>query len=264
MKFQILTLFPEFFDSCFKTGLLSRAIENSLLNIELIDIKNFTDKGRADDYPFGGGDGMLLRYDILKKALQSLPSSGRVICLSAQGEKWSFKKAKDYSQKYKQLTLICGRYAGVDSRFVKEFVDEEVSIGDYILNGGESASLVLIESLSRFLDGFLGNKESSKKESFEESLLEGPSWTKPRNIEGHSIPEVIFSGHHEKIKELRFYTSLLLTHLKRPDLLEGKTELLSQLPSAKKALETLSIEELSTLGFSKQGKQLLLYKKLKT
>ena len=259
MKFQILTLFPKFFKSCFQVGILNRAIKNSLLDIDLIDIKKFRGKGRADDYPFGGGDGMILRYEPLKKALLSISSPGRVIYLSAQGEKWSALKAKNYSQRYQTLTLICGRYGGVDSRFVQDFVEEEISIGDYILNGGETAALVLIESLSRFLNGFLGNKESSQKESFENSLLEGPVWTRPRKLEGHSLPELIFSGQHEGIKKLRFYTSLLLTWLKRPELLEGKQELLSQLPEAKVFLTSIPEEELKALGFQKDQCRLILY-----
>ena len=261
MKFQILTLFPDFFESCLKTGLLGKAIAHSLLEVQLLDIKKFSKNGRADAYPFGGGDGMLLRYDPLCKALKSIPRPGRVIYLSAQGEKWTSEKAKKYSKKYQNFTLICGRYAGVDSRFIQDFVDEELSIGDYILNGGELASLVLIESLSRFLDGFLGNKESYQRESFEESLLEGPEWTKPREIKGHKIPNIILSGHHAKIKKLRFYTSLLLTWLKRPDLLEGKTELLKKLPLAEKALKKLAPQELKALGFYKKQNSLLLYKK---
>ena len=258
MKFQILTLFPEFFKSCFQIGILNRSIKNSLISVDLVDIKQHTKKGRADDYPFGGGDGMILCYQPLKDSIKSLKPPGRVIYLSAQGEKWSATKAKDYSKKYKTLTLVCGRYGGVDSRFVQEFVDEEISIGDYILNGGESAALVLIESLSRFVNGFLGNKESSQNESFENSLLEGPLWTRPREIKGHSIPQLILSGNHEEIKKLRFYTSLMLTWLKRPDLLKGKEELLSKLSEAETALIQLPSEELSTLGFSKKKDHLIL------
>lgn len=227
-----------------------------------MDIKKFTEGGRADDYPFGGGDGMILRYSILQKALHSVSSPGRVIYLSAQGEKWSAKKAKDYAKKYSHFTFVCGRYSGIDARFVQDFVDEEISVGDYILNGGESASLVLIESLSRFIPGFLGNEESHQKESFENSLLEGPSWTRPRNIEGHKLPELIFNGHHQEIEKLRFYTSLVLTYLKRPDLLEGKSELLKQIPSAKKFLFQMSSEELKSLGLYKEKDQLLIFKKI--
>ena len=258
MKFQILTLFPEFFESCLKAGILGRAIGSSLLEVDLIDIKKFVEKGRVDDYPFGGGDGMLLRYDPLKKALQSISSKGRVVYLSAQGEKWSAEKARIYSQKHPSLTLICGRYAGVDARFVKDFADEEISVGDYVLNGGETAALVLIESLSRFLQGFLGNEESARQESFENNLLEGPRWTRPRKIKGHSIPKILFSGHHKDIKKLCFYSSLLLTWFKRPDLLEGKSELLNQISQAKTFLLAVEEKELKTLGFAKKQGDLIL------
>lgn len=258
MNFQILTLFPEFFKSCFQVGLLNRAIKSSLISVHLVDIRQYTEKGRADDYPFGGGDGMILRYQPLKDSIKSLKSHGRVIYLSAQGEKWSSKKAKSYSKKYKTLTLVCGRYGGVDSRFVQDFVDEEISIGDYILNGGESAALILMESLSRFLSGFLGNTESSENESFENSLLEGPVWTRPREIKGHLIPQLILSGNHEEIKKLRFYTSLMLTWLKRPDLLQGKKELLNKISEAETALSQLPLDELSALGFSKKNNRLVL------
>ncbi|MCY4321380.1 MAG: tRNA (guanosine(37)-N1)-methyltransferase TrmD, partial [Bdellovibrionaceae bacterium] len=194
MKFNILTLFPEFFESFLKTALVSKALKKNILKIQLVDIKKFAKTGRADDYPFGGGDGMLIAYDPLSKALESLKKTGRLVYLSAQGQQWNARKAKNFSKKYKTVTLLCGRYGGVDSRFVQDFVDEEISIGDYILNGGETASLVLIESCSRFLKGFLGNKESYKKESFENQLLEGPSWTQPRNIKTHKLPEIILSG----------------------------------------------------------------------
>ena len=204
---------------------------------------------------------MLLCYEPLKGAIQSISSLGKVVYLSAQGSKWSASKAKDYSKKYKTLTLLCGRYGGVDSRFIKDFVEEEISIGDYILNGGETAALVLIESLSRFLDGFLGNAESFKRESFENSILEGPGWTRPRQIKGHFIPELIFSGKHKEIKEFRFYTSLLLTWLKRPDLLKEKKDLLNKLPEAEKVLSELPIKELEAIGLSKKQNRLILFEK---
>lgn len=262
MKFNILTLFPDFFKSVLNAGLIQRAIQKSLLQVNLVDIKHFVEKGRADDYPFGGGDGMLISYPPLKKSLKSISSTGHVIYLSAQGQLWSSKKAKSYSKKYQNITLICGRYGGVDSRFVQDFVDEEVCIGDYILNGGEAASLVLMESISRFLPGFLGNEESAQKESFENGLLEGPGWTKPRYLEGHKIPEVIFSGHHQKIKTLRFYTALLWTHLKRADLLKGNKKLLDQLPLAEQYLLQMPLEELKTLGFCKKETSLALLEKI--
>ena len=261
MKFNILTLFPDFFESCFEVALLNKAIQNNLLEIQVVDVKKFSKKGRADDYPFGGGDGMLIAYEPLKKALDDVKKKGCVVYLSAQGEKWTAQKAKHFSQKYKDVTLICGRYGGVDFRFVQDFVDKEISIGDYILNGGETASLVLIETCSRFLTGFLGNEESYKRESFENCLLEGPSWTQPRDIKGHKLPELILSGNHQKIEELKFYSSLMATWLKRPDLLKAQAELLKKIPQAKKYLMALPKDELKALGFSKLGNNLLLFKK---
>ena len=261
MKFHILTLFPEFFESCLRVGLLNKAIRKALLEIQIVDVKKFSKKGRSDDYPFGGGDGMLIAYDPLKKALNSIKEPGRVIYLSAQGGKWTAQRAKAFSKEYKSVTLVCGRYGGVDARFIQDFVDEEISVGDYILNGGESASLVLIETCSRFLKGFLGNEESYRKESFENSLLEGPVWTKPRNIKGHKLPEVILSGNHKKIEELKFYSSLMTTWLKRPELLEGQATLLKHLSMATAYLMNLPKAELKALGFSKKGKSLVLFKK---
>ena len=258
MRFNILTLFPDFFDSCLKTSLLNKAVQKGLLDIQLVDVKQFSRKGRADDYPFGGGDGMLIAYEPLKKALKSVKKTGRVVYLSAQGQRWTAQKAKNFSKKYKNVSLICGRYGGVDSRFIQDFVDEEISIGDYILNGGESASLVFIETCSRFLKGFLGNKESHQKESFENCLLEGPSWTQPRNIKGHKLPAVILSGHHKKIEEFKFYSSLMTTWLKRPDLLEGQSRLLKQIPAGTAYLSDFSKAELEALGFSKKGKKIFL------
>ena len=259
ITFQILTLFPGFFDSPLKTGLLRRAIENSLLNLKIVDIKSFADKGRADDSPFGGGGGMMIAYPPLKKALGSLKNKGHVICLSPQGALWSAQKARAFAKKHSALTLICGRYGGLDARFIQEFADDEISIGDYILNGGESAALVIIETVSRFLEGFLGNRESLQKESFADFPLEGPAWTRPREITGHRLPAVVFSGDHRKIRDFRFAVSLVLTWLKRPDLLKGQRELAQKIPSAIRLLNQCDEEELKALGLSKKQGGLILW-----
>lgn len=252
MTFQILTLFPNFFHSCFQIGLLNRAINKSLINLELIDIKAYAKQGRADDKPFGGGDGMLLCYPVLKSAIQAIKQPGRLVYLSAQGNPWKASKAKTYAKKYSHITLLCGRYAGVDARFIKDFVHEEISVGDYVLNGGESAALILIESISRFINGYLGNQKSSQIDSFENLLLEGPSWTKPRHIPGHSIPKVFLNGHHSEIQKTQFYSSLVLTFLKRRDLLESQKDLLKQLPEAYDFLKTMSDLELQAFGLCKK------------
>ena len=258
MTFQILTLFPEFFHSFLNTALLKKAIAKKVISIELVDIKAFAKNGRADDYPFGGGESMILSYVPLEKALLSLKQTGHVVYLSPKGKPWKAQKAKTWTVKHPVLTLICGRYGGIDFRFIQDYVDEEISIGDYILNGGELASMVLIESCSRFVLGFMGNQDSHKKDSFENSLLSAPEWTKPRHIKQHKLPSVLLSGHHKKIEEFRFYSSLFLTYLKRPDLLEGQNHLLKQIPQAKKYLELLSKEELKSLGLRKDQSQLIL------
>ena len=213
---------------------------------------------------------MILSYDPLEKALLSLQSPGEslgesigkstapVVYLSPKGQPWKAQKAKIFAEKYPVVTLVCGRYGGIDYRFIQDYVDEEISIGDYVLNGGEVASMVLIESCSRFVKNFMGNQDSYKRDSFEVPLLSAPEWTKPRDIKQHKIPSVLLSGYHKKIEEFRFYSSLFLTYLKRPDLLKGQTELLKQLPKAQQYLERLPDEELKSLGLSKKQSQLLL------
>ena len=257
MKFQILTLFPEFFTSFLQTSLIGKALQKSVIEIDLVDIKSFSDKGRADDYPIGGGDSMIISYQPLKKALQSLENPGYVVYPSPQGKIWNFEKAKQFSREHSLITFVCGRYGGIDNRFIQDFVQEEISVGGYVLNGGETAVLVLIESCSRFLENFMKNKDSYQKDSFENSVLTPPQWTKPSLIEGHQVPEVLLSGHHEKIREFREYSSLWITHLKKPELLESQTKLLNKLPQALEYLKKLKTEELKALGLKKEGNGLV-------
>ena len=261
MKFQILTLFPEFFSSFIKTALIAKAIQKSIIGVQLVDIKTFSNKGRADDYPIGGGDSMIIAYHPLKKALQSIEKPGHVVYLSPQGEKWNFKKAREFSKKQKIVTLICGRYGGIDARFTQDFVQEEISIGDYVLNGGEAAALTIIETCSRFLEDFMKNRKSYQKDSFENSFLKAPQWTKPYHIKGHQIPEILLSGHHKKIEEFRYYASLWLTYLKKPYLLENHPKILEQLPQAEKYLKRLPLHELKALGLKEENGVLALIKK---
>ena len=259
MKFQILTLFPEFFTSFLQTSLIGKAIQKSLIEIDLVDIKSFTDKGRADDYPIGGGDSMILSYQSLKKALQSLEKPGYVVYPSPQGKKWNYQKAKSFSKEQTLITFVCGRYGGIDNRFIQDFVQEEISVGDYVLNGGETAVQVLIETCSRFLENFMKNKDSHERDSFENSLLKSPQWTKPALIEGHQVPEVLFSGHHEKIREFREYSSLWITYLKKPELLESKPQLLKKLPQALDYLKKLQPKELKALGLKQKNGDLVFF-----
>ena len=260
MKFQILTLFPEFFSSFLQTSMIAKAIQKSLIEIELLDIKSFSEKGRADDYPIGGGDSMIMAYHPLKQTLKSIEKPGHVVYLSPQGQKWNFEKAKTFSQKHACITLICGRYGGIDNRFIQDFVDEEISVGDYVLNGGETAALVLIESCSRFLKSFMKNKESYETDSFENFVLKQPQWTKPVSIEGHKVPELLLSGHHKNIKEFREYSSLWITYLKKPELLQSQPKLLNKLPQALEYLKKLKPEEQKALGLKEKEGSLVLIK----
>ena len=258
IKFQALTLFPEYFESPLKAGLLGRAIKQGLIQFRAVPVRDFAPNrsGRVDEAPFGGGDSMILSYGPLRRALESLPEKGHVICLSPKGALWSAKKAREHAAAHKTLTVICGRYGGVDERLVQDFADEEISLGDYVLSGGEAAFLALLESVSRFVPGFLGNRESAQKESFEgEGLLEAPQWTRPRDIEGlklagQKIPSPLLSGNHGDIEKFRRAASLVLTALRRPDLLAGRPELLSQIPEAGESLSRLAAGELKSMGLS--------------
>ena len=249
MLFQVVTLFPDYFESPLQTGLLGKAVRRGLIKIRFADPKDWAKDGRADDYPFGGGETMILSYPPLKAALDSFPSRGRTIHLSPQGALWNFRKAKEFAARFPTLTLLCGRYGGIDGRLIAEAADEEISVGDYILNGGEAAALILMESLFRLLPEAVGNSASLKEESFEkDGLLQGPSFTRPRDIEGHAVPQFLFSGHHRQIKDLRFHTALVLTFDSRPDLVPPALK--SRLPRALSEMEKLPDEELKTLGLS--------------
>ena len=222
MKLQIITLFQEYFTSPLSQGLLGKAVREGLLEISFANPRDWGKSGRVDDYPFGGGESMVMSYPPLKGALDSFSKSGHVVCMSPQGEVLNFRKARAFSNSFQTITLVCGRYGGIDERFIAECVHEEISIGDYILNGGEAAALVFMESLFRFLPKALGNSQSIQEESFEkEGLLQGPQWTRPKDIEGHTLPQFLFSGHHKKIQDLRLYISLVKTCIKRPELLSS-------------------------------------------
>ena len=255
---NIITLFPEFFTSPLQTGILGRALQNRLLNIRFINPRDFAQGKykKVDDTPFGGGDGMVIQYPTLKKAydfvLKNKPIKVRekLIYLSPQGRLWNHKLAKAWAgEKNTMWTFLCGRYAGVDQRFVSEFVTEEISLGDYVLTGGEPAMLLILDSMVRYLKGALGNHVSSQQESFEQdNLLEAPQWTRPRDIKGQKIPEVILSGHHKDIKQFRYLLSLLITALKKPRLLTPQHT--KNLAPALEMAKHLSQPELKACGLS--------------
>lgn len=229
MRFDIITIFPEMFGSVFSTGVLTRSLERGLIEIGIHNLRNFTeDKHRmVDDRPFGGGQGMVLKPEPIFAAVKDIRKDERtpVILLSPQGKKFDSRLVEELSRQ-SQIILICGRYDGVDERVVEHLVTDEISIGDYILSGGEVAALVIVESVSRFIPGVVGKKESVMQDSFSEGLLDYPQYTRPRTFKGMSVPEVLFSGDHEAIKTWRRKKSLEKTWCLRPEIL--KTSQLSQ------------------------------------
>ena len=220
MKFDVLTLFPDMFKSL-DESIIGKAKERELIEINLINIRDFSkDKHKkVDDTPYGGGAGMVIRPDVVYDAYSSVKDdNAKVIYLSPQGKILNQEKVKELS-KEKHLILICGHYEGIDQRVLDEIVDEEISIGDYVLTGGELPAMVLIDSVSRYVEGVL-NDESTAEESFASNLLEYPQYTRPEEFHGNKVPEVLISGHHENIKKWREEKSLEVTKRKRPDLLE--------------------------------------------
>ena len=224
MKFSVLTLFPKMF-SVLDESIIGRAKEKELIDIELINIRDFSkDKHKkVDDTPYGGGAGMVLMPDIVYNAYKSIKDKkAKVIYLSPQGKLLNQSKVQELS-KENHLILLCGHYEGIDQRVIDEIVDEEISIGDYVLTGGEIPAMVLIDSISRYVEGVL-SKESTQEESFANGLLEYPQYTRPENFLGHEIPEILKSGHHENINKWRKEKSLEITMVKRPDLIRKKED----------------------------------------
>ena len=221
MKFDILTLFPEMFEPM-KQSIIGKAVEKDLIEINLINIRDFSkDKHKkVDDTVYGGGAGMLIRPDVVYDAYKSIKDEkSKVIYLSPKGKILSQKKVEELS-KENHLILLCGHYEGIDQRALDEIVDEEISIGDYVLTGGELPAMVLIDSVSRYVGGVI-DSESTSEESFSNGLLEYPQYTRPEEFKGKKVPEVLKSGHHANIEKWRRKESLKETFLKRPELLEN-------------------------------------------
>jgi len=220
MQIDIITIFPEYFESPLKVGLLGKALKKGIIKINLYNLRDFTeDKHKVvDDEPFGGGEGMVFKPEPLYKAIshiKNLDPSAWIIYLSPQGEVLNQKIAERLS-KEKHLVLICGRYEGIDERIRANFVDEEISIGDYVVFGGEVASLVLIETLARLIPGVVGKKDSVEKESFSTGLLKYPCYTRPRDFMGYKVPEILLSGNHAEIERYRRNLSLEITLKRKP------------------------------------------------
>jgi len=217
---QVFTLYPEVFPGPLSKGLYGRALSNKLWDLSVINIRDAaTDKHKTvDDTPYGGGTGMLLKADVLANSLdQKVKKGERIFYLSPKGKKFDQTLAQDLS-KEKSISLICGHFEGVDERVLATRNIEEISIGDYVLSGGETAALVVLDSILRLLPGVLGNDRSSLDETFENGLLEYPQYTKPQIWEEKSVPEVLLSGDHNKIKDWRLSQSEAITRVRRPDL----------------------------------------------
>ncbi len=224
MRFDVLTLFPELFSSFLKETILGRAVKAGLVDIRLVNIRSFA-RGRhlvADDTPFGGGQGMVMKPGPISRALESIDRTkdrSLVLLLTPQGRTFDQPLAWDLSR-MEQLILICGRYEGVDERIRMTCVDMELSIGDYVLSGGEMAAMVVMDAVSRLVPGVLGGEKSAQEDSFEDGLLEYPQYTRPRVFKNQEVPEILLSGDHEKIRVWRRTESLKRTLERRPDLLE--------------------------------------------
>lgn len=223
MRFDVLTLFPEMFEPV-KTSIIGRATQNNLIELNLINFREFSkDKQKhVDDCPYGGGAGMVLKpepiYDAYKSIIKDLDYKPKVVYLSPQGKVFNQEIAKELA-KENHLILLCGHYEGVDQRLIDEIVDEEISIGDYVLTGGELPAMVVIDAVSRNIEGVLNN-ESIKDESFNDGLLEYPQYTRPEVFMGRKVPEILLSGHHANIEKWRRDQSEEITRRKRPDLLK--------------------------------------------
>jgi tRNA (guanine37-N1)-methyltransferase len=224
MRFDVLTLFPELFSSFLKETILGRAVKAGLVEVHLVNIRSFA-KGRhlvTDDRPFGGGEGMVMKPGPISRALESIDKTkdrSLVLLLTPQGRTFDQPLAWELSR-MEQIILICGRYEGVDERIRTNYIDLELSIGDYVLSGGEMAAMAVMDAVSRLVPGVLGGERSAQEDSFEEGLLEYPQYTRPRVFKNQEVPAVLFSGDHEKIRVWRRTESLKRTLERRPDLLE--------------------------------------------
>lgn len=255
LKFNVIGIFNDLIENYFSQGVVGRSIKKKLISIDYIQLRDFTSDVHqsVDDKPFGGSDGMLMSYEPLKNAVEKLRGT-KIIYLSPRGNKFNTDMAKKWSLSEQPITFICGRYAGIDERFIQKYVDQEISIGDYVLSGGEIAAMAIIDSVSRFIPGVLGSSVSAEADSFSDVLLEGPQFTRPQLVEDMPVPEVLTSGHHLKIKEFNKNLSILTTLKYRPDLIKialKKSHILNDdISNAFNYLkDSLSLEEQKSCGF---------------
>lgn len=226
ITFKILTLFPEFY-ACLKSGIIGKAIERGLFGVEIVNIRDYSEDKhkRCDDYPFGGGAGMVMTPDPIHKAICAVDPEhkARRIFMSPRGQVLTQKKVKELSSG-EEILFLCGSYEGVDQRVVDMDIDEELSIGDYVLTSGDPAALVTLNSVVRYVPGVLGSEQSTEEESFSTNLLEYPQYTRPQNYMGAEVPEVLVSGNHGLVDKWRYEKALEITKKRRPDLLEKEGE----------------------------------------
>ncbi len=226
MYFTVLTIFPEMFDSFWKHGIIRRAIEHNQMVASAVNIRDYAEDRHqvTDDRPYGGGSGMVMKPEPLAAAIRDTTKTlktARTVLLTPQGRVFNQKLAWELVS-YEALILVCGRYEGVDERICHDLIDDEISIGDYVLTGGELAAMVIIDAVTRLLPGALGGKDAADKDSFSDELLEHAHYTRPSDFEGREVPKVLRSGHHQAIETWRIESALMRTLLKRPDLLQKK------------------------------------------
>lgn len=228
MKFYVMTLFPEMIEDATKVSILGRAINNNLISIDAINIRDFSENKhmKVDDYPYGGGAGMVMQAMPIYKAYQSIIDNSqnkdkrpRVLYMTPQGKVFNQKMAEELA-KEDELIFLCGHYEGIDERVLEEIVTDNVSIGDFVLTGGEMPSLMMIDAISRLVPGVLHNDVSAEFESFQDNLLEYPQYSRPEEVLGRKVPDVLLSGHHGNIEKWRREQSIIRTYERRPDLLE--------------------------------------------
>ena len=227
MKFHVMTLFPEMIEDATKVSILGRAINNDLISIDAINIRDFSENKhmKVDDYPYGGGAGMVMQAMPIYKAYRSIIDKSqnkkkpRVLYMTPQGKVFNQKMAEELA-KEDELIFLCGHYEGLDERVLEEIVTDNVSIGDFVLTGGEMPSLMMIDAISRLVPGVLHNDVSAEFESFQDNLLEYPQYSRPEEVLGRKVPEVLLSGHHRNIEKWRREQSIIRTYERRPDLLE--------------------------------------------
>lgn len=224
MKYSILSLFPEYFNGPFDVSMIKRAKENKIISVELVDIRDFAeDKHQTvDDRPYGGGPGMVLKPGPVVKAIRSVKGpDSHVVYLSPQGKPLTAQKSRELSL-YSHLVLLCGHYEGIDERAIQLEVDEEVSIGNYVLTSGCPAAVVLVDSVTRFLPDAIGHPDAVRKDSYEEGIFDNPHYTRPSEFEGLKVPQVLLNGHHEEIEKWRKQMAEEKTQEVRPDLMEKR------------------------------------------